>query len=144
MDGKLNSHRPTKPWQHLAVTAATILIVGIPYSKVSGTYFCLYDDFDEIHRAVFEDSRDPWHIFTTPHLCSANYRPLNRAMTWLTYWAGHGRPVISRIRNLTSRLAAPTPGGRTLYIAIVLVLLEISCAAARQPSEHYPACRTNR
>ena len=80
------------------------LAVIVVYFGVTRAYFCAYDDFIEVHRAAFKDSRDPSLRFTTPHFDSYKYRPLNRAMTLVTYWLGHGEPMLFRIRNLTFHL----------------------------------------
>jgi len=100
MNEKFTLNSPAQLWQHLTIMVAIALVVSIVYSKVAGAYFCSSDDFNEIHRAAFEDARDPWLVFTTPHFNSSHYRPLNRGMTLLTYWVSRGKPVFFRVRNL--------------------------------------------
>jgi len=85
---------------HLAISVVLILSIGIVYSKVTGTYFCSFDDFNYIHRVVFSDAREPGRILTTPHYSTMKYRPLDRAITLLTYWIGGINPTAFRIRNL--------------------------------------------
>jgi hypothetical protein len=57
-----------------------------------------------MHRAAFEDTREPSRVFTTSHFGSFKYRPLNRVITLLTYWIGHGNPAFFRIRNVAFHL----------------------------------------
>lgn len=90
--------------KHLIVLAAVSLVVIGIYARVTGAYFCAYDDFIEIHRAAFEDSQEPSRMFTTSHFNSYKYRPLNRAVTLMTYWGGDGDPMVFRIRNLSFHL----------------------------------------
>jgi hypothetical protein len=73
--------------------------VCLLYSSVSGAYFCGYDDFLEVHRAAFADSKEPVKMLTTTHFGSPKYRPLNRLATYVTWHLGHG-PLAFRIRNL--------------------------------------------
>ena len=95
---------PAHMLKHLLIIATITFFVGIVYSKVTGAYFCSYDDFNEIHRAAFEDTRQPSRILTTSHFDSYKYRPLNRAITLLTYSVGDGRPFYFRVRNLIFHL----------------------------------------
>jgi len=104
MNGKRTLIGSARPWQHLIIIIAIVLGVSIVYSKVSGAYFCSYDAFNEIHRAAFEDAREPWRIVTTPHFYSTNYRPLNRGITLLTHWVSHDNPLFFRVRNLIFHL----------------------------------------
>ena len=90
--------------KHLLIISAITLFISILYSKVTGAYFCSYDDFNEMHRAVFEDTHQPLHILTTSHFNSYKYRPLNRAITLLTYSVGDGSPFYFRVRNLLFHL----------------------------------------
>jgi hypothetical protein len=88
--------------------SARSLVVLVPigvlcvllYARVTASFFCSYDDFYEVHRAAFEDSRDPARILTTPHFGSQRYRPLNRAANDLTYWIGGPIAFPFRARNL--------------------------------------------
>jgi hypothetical protein len=90
--------------KHLLLVIAVIVTVGIVYVKVPGTYFCAYDDFIELHRAAFEDSEDHSRIVTTSHFDSYRYRPLNRAVNFITYRADDANPEFFRTRNLTFHL----------------------------------------
>jgi hypothetical protein len=72
--------------------------------KVPSTYFCAYDDFIEIHRAAFEDAADHSRILTTPHFNSYKYRPLNRAVNFLTYQVGDVNPEFFRAKNVMFHL----------------------------------------
>jgi hypothetical protein len=58
--------------KHLSIISIIVVVITIMYSKVTGAYFCSYDDFIEIHRSAFEDTRDPLRIFTTPILAHTN------------------------------------------------------------------------
>jgi hypothetical protein len=90
--------------KHLVIIGITALVITAIYSKVTGAYFCSYDEFIEVHRAAFEDTRAPLRVFTTPHFSSYKYRPLNRAVNLLTYWVGNGDTIYFRIRNLISHI----------------------------------------
>ena len=90
--------------RHLSVLAIILLTVAFVYVKVTGAYFCSYDDFIEIHRAAFEDSADRSRIVTTPHFNSYRYRPLNRFVNFLTFRAGELDAKWFRIRNLAFHL----------------------------------------
>ncbi|HEY3303144.1 MAG TPA: hypothetical protein VGL70_06370 [Candidatus Binatia bacterium] len=96
----MNAHK----WRHLIFVFVICLATAVLYANVTRAYFCAYDDFLEIHRAAFEDSRDPSRIFTTPHFNSPKYRPLNRLLSLWTYRAGEGSPLLFRIRNLAFHL----------------------------------------
>lgn len=84
--------------------SAITFAIGIIYGKVSLTYFCADDDFIEIHRIAFEDIYDPSRVFTTSHFNSYKYRPLNSAISLLTYWIGDGKPIFFRVRNVMFHL----------------------------------------
>jgi hypothetical protein len=86
--------------------ACIFLVVIAVYAKVSMAFYCGYDDFFEIHRAAFEDKRNPSHIFTTTHFNTSKYRPLSRTLSFVTYWIGGGSPLLYRLRNLTFHLLA--------------------------------------
>jgi hypothetical protein len=86
--------------KHVLAIFAIVVFVSLLYSRIPGTYFCGYDDFIEIHRAAFEDTRNPERAFTTTHFDSYKYRPLNRILTVLTYWAGDGKASFFRTRNV--------------------------------------------
>lgn len=90
--------------KHVLILFALAIFVALLYSRIPGTYFCGYDDFIEIHRAAFEDTRAPERAFTTSHFSSHKYRPLNRILTVLTYWAGEGKASFFRARNVLAHL----------------------------------------
>jgi hypothetical protein len=89
-----------KMWQHAILLTIIVAVVGGIYARVTQAYFCAYDDFIEIHRAAFEDTREPSRIFTTSHFNSYKYRPLNRAITLLTYSVAEDNPIFFRTRNV--------------------------------------------
>lgn len=93
-----------RPLKHLLFVSVICLATALLYAGVTRAYFCAYDDFLEIHRAAFEDSRDPSGIFTTSHFNSPKYRPLNRLVGVWTYRAGDGDPLYFRVRNLAFHL----------------------------------------
>lgn len=114
--------------RHVLTVLSILAFVAVLYSRIPRTYLCGYDDFIEIHRAAFEDTRNPEHAFTTTHFGSYKYRPLNRIITVLTYWAGDGNPAFFRIRNVFWHLV-----NTLLVYAIAWVLFRsfsISAAAA--------------
>jgi len=90
---------------HRSILLVILFCVSVAYIKVSDTYFCSYDDFNELRRAAFEDAQQPSRILTTTHFNSYKYRPLNRAVNLWTYLIGQGHPVWFRIRNLAFHLA---------------------------------------
>ncbi|HKR61720.1 MAG TPA: hypothetical protein VJS64_18685 [Pyrinomonadaceae bacterium] len=90
--------------KHIIILAAILLAVGLTYLKLPSAYFCAYDDFLEVHRAAFEDTREPARVFTTTHFTSYKYRPLNRGINLLTYWAGDGNSRYFRTRNVVCHL----------------------------------------
>jgi hypothetical protein len=89
------------PLNHIVVVLAILTATAAVYCHVTASYYCNDDDFMEVHRAAFVDARDPMTMFTTVHFGSFRYRPLSRAMTLLTYLAGHGRPEAFPVRNLS-------------------------------------------
>ena len=90
--------------KHIALLAAILLLTGLIYSKLPTAYFCAYDDFLEVHRAAFEDTHEPSRVWTTTHFDSYKYRPLNRGINLLTYWAGDGDATYFRTRNVLCHL----------------------------------------
>lgn len=92
------------PLNHIVVVLAILTATAAVYCHVTASYYCNDDDFMEVHRAAFVDARDPMMMFTTVHFGFFRYRPLSRAMTLLTYLAGHGRPEAFRVRNLAFHL----------------------------------------
>ena len=85
--------------RHLLILGSILVATLLLYSRISGSYFCGYDDFIEIHRAAFEDRAEPMKILTTSHYNSFKYRPLSRALNLAAYLAG-GQAAPFRIRNL--------------------------------------------
>jgi hypothetical protein len=81
-----------------------LLSITLLYAKVSTAYFCGYDDFFELHRAAIEDTKTPRHIFSTTHFNTPKYRPLSRALGYLTYYSGPGSALPFRLRNLAFHL----------------------------------------
>jgi hypothetical protein len=94
--------RPSKSRfvKRISAFLAVLLVVSLPYLRLTNAYFLGYDDFKEVHRAAFEDTRQPARIFTTGHFGEAKYRPLNRAFNFISYRLGHGASVAFRARNL--------------------------------------------
>jgi hypothetical protein len=90
--------------KHILIVAAILLATSFVYAKLPTAYFCAYDDFLEVHRAAFEDTRDPKRVFTTTHFTSYKYRPLNRGINLITYWAGSGKATDFRTRNVFCHL----------------------------------------
>jgi hypothetical protein len=90
-------------FKHITLLMVILLGISIVYGRVRHAYFCSYDDHIELHRAAFEDSREPSRVFTTPHFASM-YRPVNRAVNLATYWIGDGSPTFFRTRNVAFHL----------------------------------------
>jgi hypothetical protein len=90
--------------KHFYALFVVLLIVSIPYLRLTQAYFLGYDDFNEVHRAAFEDTQHPSRIFTTRHFQAPKYRPLNRGINYLTYRLGNGNPIVFRTRNLVFHL----------------------------------------
>jgi hypothetical protein len=90
----------------ILLALALALPVVLVYARSSKAYYCSYDDFWEVHRAAFEDTREPLRIFTTSHYDSYKYRPFNRLATHVTHKLGGGRPEIFRVRNLIFHVVA--------------------------------------
>ncbi|MGZ3543114.1 MAG: hypothetical protein ACXVAF_18335, partial [Vulcanimicrobiaceae bacterium] len=42
--------------KHLVLIGIVTLLVALVYARVSGAWFCGYDDFNESYRAAFQDS----------------------------------------------------------------------------------------
>lgn len=89
---------------HAVILAPSAILCILLYSRVTAAFFCSYDDFYELHRAKFEDARDPARIFTTAHYRSQRYRPLNRAVNFVTYRLGGVNAFPFRLRNLVFHL----------------------------------------
>ena len=90
--------------KHVTILAAILLATGLTYLRLPTAYFCAYDDFLEVHRAAFEDTSEPSRVFTTTHFTSYKYRPLNRGINLMTYWAGDGDSSYFRTRNVICHL----------------------------------------
>ena len=94
----------TQPLKHILILVAVLAVTGFVYAKLPAAYFCAYDDFLEVHRAAFEDTREPAHVVTTTHFESYKYRPLNRGLNLLTYWFRDGEASNFRTRNVLFHL----------------------------------------
>jgi len=90
--------------KHILILAAVLAVTSFVYAKLPTAYFCAYDDFLEVHRAAFEDTREPSRVFTTTHFESYKYRPLNRGLNLLTYWFRDGEASNFRTRNVLFHL----------------------------------------
>jgi hypothetical protein len=96
----LASQRRTR----MIAVLGVLLGVCLPYVQLTRSYFLGYDDFREVHRAAFDDAKNPAGIFTTGHFGQAKYRPLNRGLNFISYQLGDGNPAIFRLRNLSFHL----------------------------------------
>ena len=94
----------THSTKHILILAAVLAATSFVYAKLPTAYFCAYDDFLEVHRAAFEDTREPSRVFTTTHFESYKYRPLNRGLNLLTYWFRDGEASNFRTRNVLCHL----------------------------------------
>jgi hypothetical protein len=90
--------------KHILILVAVLAATSFVYTKLPTAYFCAYDDFLEVHRAAFEDTREPARVFTTTHFESYKYRPLNRGLNLLTYWFRGGEASNFRTRNVLFHL----------------------------------------
>jgi len=90
--------------KHILPLAGILILTILVYAKLPPAYFCAYDDFLEVHRAAFEDTREPQRVFTTTHFTSYKYRPLNRGINLITYWVGSGSAMYFRTRNVLCHL----------------------------------------
>lgn len=86
------------------VLCGVLIVVAAPYLRLTQAYFLGYDDFNEVRRAAFDDTDQPSRIFTTAHFGTAKYRPLNRAINFITYHIGRGNPAAFRTRNILLHL----------------------------------------
>ena len=112
--------------EHWRPLALILLAVAGVYSRVTGAWYCGYDDFFEAHRAAFEDSQHPSRIFTTTHFATPKYRPLSRTLSFLAYTAGNGSPLAYRIRNLVFHLL----GVGAVYGLVYALFSSIGVASA--------------
>jgi hypothetical protein len=94
----------TRATKHILILVAVLAATTFVYAKLPTAYFCAYDDFLEVHRAAFEDTREPKRVFTTTHFESYKYRPLNRGLNLLTYWFRDGEASNFRTRNVLFHL----------------------------------------
>ena len=94
----------TQRLKHTLLLVAVLAATSFVYAKLPTAYFCAYDDFLEVHRAAFEDTQEPKRVFTTTHFTSYKYRPLNRGLNLITYWAGSGDATEFRTRNVVCHL----------------------------------------
>src|SRR6185369_10041522 len=94
----------THSTKHILILAVVLAATSFVYAKLPTAYFCAYDDFLEVHRAAFEDTKEPAHVFTTTHFESYKYRPLNRGLNLLTYWFRDGEASNFRTRNVLFHL----------------------------------------
>ncbi len=90
--------------KHLVIVVAMTIFVAVLYQRIPGTYFCGYDDFNEIHRAAFEETKQPIRILTATHFNSYKYRPLSHALNFVTYKLSNGSATLFRIRNVLFHL----------------------------------------
>ena len=90
--------------KHILILVAVLAATSFVYAKLPTAYFCAYDDFLEVHRAAFEDTREPSRVFTTTHFESYKYRPLYRGLNLLTYWFRDGEASNFRTRNVLFHL----------------------------------------
>lgn len=91
---------------HLLGIVLIVLAVGLLYARVTGAWYCSYDDFTERHRAMFEDNPAPVRIFTTTHYISYMYRPVTSGLQWVTWKYSHDDPLAFRMRNLFMHLVS--------------------------------------
>ncbi len=102
-----------------------VLACAALYARVSGAWFCGYDDFNESYRAAFFDAAVPSRILTATHFTSFMYRPLTSALQLATWDAGHGA-LAFRLRNLLAHLISVA----LVYgIAWIVIGRSISAAA---------------
>jgi hypothetical protein len=92
--------------KHPVLVGLVTLVVVLLYARVSGAWFCGYDDFSEAHRAAFQDSVDPMRILTTTHDVGYMYRPVTSALQYLTWNLFHHSPLAFRLRNLGMHLVS--------------------------------------
>lgn len=92
--------------KHLVLIGLIALVVVLLYARVTGAWFCGYDDFSEAHRAAFEDAANPARIFTTTHNMGFMYRPVTSALQYLTWNIFHHSALAFRSRSLIMHLVA--------------------------------------
>lgn len=89
--------------RHITIIAI-IIGISLVYIRVTGTYFCAYDDPINLHQIAFQDAHAPSRVITISHFDSYRYRPLSQATNLATYLVGNGSPLPFRIRNLSFHL----------------------------------------
>jgi hypothetical protein len=94
------AEKQPRMWQHVILLIIIVTAVTVIYANVTGAYFCAYDDFDNLHQTVFEDSYKPALILTTSHFNSYKYRPVSRLANLFTNFLGDRDPTVFRVRNL--------------------------------------------
>ncbi|MBA2526774.1 MAG: hypothetical protein H0V18_13480 [Pyrinomonadaceae bacterium] len=90
--------------RNLLIIFPIAIFVALLYCRIPDTYFCGYDDFIEIHRAAFDETKQPLRILTDTHFNSYKYRPLSHGINFLTYRLSGGDPTVFRVRNVLSHL----------------------------------------
>lgn len=103
MELKSDSRELTK---HLVLLGVVIAVVALFYARISGAWFCGYDDFSEAHRAAFDDSANPVRILTTTHNMPFMYRPVTSALQYVTWTVFHHSALAFRLRNLGMHLVS--------------------------------------
>lgn len=84
---------------HVIALAVIAAIVGLLYARLSSAWFCGYDDFNEIHRAIV-DSHDPVRIVSTTHFVGYMYRPVTSLVQYATWNLFDHSAAAFRVRNL--------------------------------------------
>jgi hypothetical protein len=92
--------------KHLPALLLIILSTAALYLPWANTYFCGFDDFTAIHRANFEDTNDPAGMFTKTDFGLPKYRPIERALLYLTWHASNGDSSIFRLKNIGFHILA--------------------------------------
>ncbi len=113
--------------QHLIFAGLLVVIVASVYARVSGAWFCGYDDFNELHRAAFEDSSAPVRMLTATHFVGYMYRPVTSGLQYFTWNVFKHNPSAFRVRNLAMHVVSVV----MLYgIVWLLVGSRVSAACA--------------
>lgn len=89
---------------HLWILTGVLLVTGLLYLRVPGTYYCGFDDFIDLHRAQYDASGNNYAALTSSFHVSQKYRPFGVILNNLTYRLGHGSPRVFRTRNLIAHL----------------------------------------
>jgi hypothetical protein len=91
------------PRNHAFLIGLVVVVVALCFARVSGAWFCGYDDFNEAHRAAFAD---PKYVLTSTHDLPYMYRPVTSGLQYLTWTAFHHSPLAFRLRNLLAHLVS--------------------------------------